>query len=230
VGRREVTSERESVVDQPLKGILETVGNTPLVELKSLFPGYASRVFAKVERFNPGGSIKDRPAMRLLLGKIRAGELVPGRSVVVESSSGNLVLALTRFPDVWLERRTPLGYGLSPQVRERATALAARYGSTLCEQHHMHALPVDVDVIYTTRWQTTGTSKPDPNWRAAFTPFRVHAGLWKSSPKALFMHDLPAHRGQEVTAEVLDGPSSIAFDQAENKMHSAMAVLEWCRS
>ncbi|CAM5245584.1 Ornithine carbamoyltransferase, catabolic [Streptomyces antimycoticus] len=43
------------------------------------------------------------------------------------------------------------------------------------------------------------------------------------------MHDLPAHRGDEVTAEVLDGPHSIAFEQAENKIHSAMAVLEWCR-
>jgi ornithine carbamoyltransferase len=45
----------------------------------------------------------------------------------------------------------------------------------------------------------------------------------------VFLHDLPAHRGEEVTAEVLDGPAAIAFQQAENKMYSAMAVLEWCR-
>jgi ornithine carbamoyltransferase len=44
----------------------------------------------------------------------------------------------------------------------------------------------------------------------------------------VFLHDLPAHRGEEVTAEVLDGPSSLAFEQAGNKLHSAMAVLEWC--
>jgi len=47
-------------------------------------------------------------------------------------------------------------------------------------------------------------------------------------PGALFMHDLPAHRGEEVTAEVLDGPVSIAFDQARHKLHSAAAVLQWC--
>lgn len=93
----------------------------------------------------------------------------------------------------------------------------------------MDDLPKDLDVIYTTRWQTTGTSKPDPDWRSLFAPFQVTRDLWTHNADAVFMHDLPAHRGEEVTAEVLDGPASIAFDQAENKMHSAMAVLEWCR-
>ena len=56
----------------------------------------------------------------------------------------------------------------------------------------------------------------------------MNAGLWDGSPDAVFMHDLPAHRGDEVTAEVLDGPRSIAFTQAACKLYSAMAVLEWC--
>lgn len=94
----------------------------------------------------------------------------------------------------------------------------------------MEPAPGGFDVVYTTRWQTTGTSKPDPDWRRAFQPFQVTRELWRSSPDAVFMHDLPAHRGEEVTADVLDGPMSIAFQQAENKMHSAMAVLEWCHN
>jgi len=77
--------------------------------------------------------------------------------------------------------------------------------------------------------QTIADIEADPHWREAFAPFQVHSGLWKHSPDALFMHDLPAHRGQEVTADVLDGPVSIAFQQARHKLHSAMAVLEWCR-
>ncbi|TDD32972.1 ornithine carbamoyltransferase [Actinomadura sp. KC06] len=145
------------------------------------------------------------------------------------NTAAALALALSRFEGVRLELRTPPGYGLAAAIRERALRQAADTGAAVAEHHHMDDLPGDSDVVYTTRWETTGTAKPDPDWRTVFTPFRVTAGLWERSPKAVFMHDLPAHRGDEVTAEVLDGPMSIAFDQAENKMHSAMAALEWCR-
>ncbi|MDK0524969.1 2,3-diaminopropionate biosynthesis protein SbnA [Streptomyces sp. ML-6] len=79
------------------KGILSTVGGTPLVELERLIPGFASRVFAKMERFNPGGSVKDRSALNMVAARIRSGELVPGRSTVIESSSGNLAIGLAQI-------------------------------------------------------------------------------------------------------------------------------------
>ncbi|NUL32359.1 ornithine carbamoyltransferase [Streptomyces lunaelactis] len=140
-----------------------------------------------------------------------------------------LALALSRYPGVELELRTPRGYGLAADVLESASKHAARCGASVRESHDLDDLPRDVDAIYTTRWQTTGTTKPDADWRERVAPFQVGARLWETSPDAVFLHDLPAHRGDEVTAEVLDGPRSIAFAQAENKMHSAMAVLEWCR-
>lgn len=146
------------------------------------------------------------------------------------NTAAALALALPRFPGVELELRTPPGYGLSAAVRERAEAIAAKGGASFVERHDMEALPQSVDVVYTTRWQTTGTTKNSPRWREDFAPFQVTSRLWDDSPRAVFMHDLPAHRGEEVTADVLDGPMSIAMDQAENKMHSAMAVLEWCRA
>ncbi|MFJ6938961.1 2,3-diaminopropionate biosynthesis protein SbnA [Streptomyces sp. NPDC101132] len=80
-----------------LKGILSAVGGTPLVELDRVVPGFTSRVFAKIERFNPGGSIKDRAALSMVLGRIGTGELIPGRSTVVESSSGNLAIGLAQL-------------------------------------------------------------------------------------------------------------------------------------
>lgn len=82
---------------QPLDGILATIGNTPLVELRRLYPDTDTRVFAKLERANPGGSIKDRSALSMLLDRVRSGELTAGRSVVVESSSGNLGIGLAQI-------------------------------------------------------------------------------------------------------------------------------------
>ena len=145
------------------------------------------------------------------------------------STAAALALALTRYPGLMLELRTPPGYGLSPAVRARAEAQATRAGAVVIERHEMAELPNSVDVIYTTRWRTTGSVKSDSGWREVFAPFQVNARLWRDNPKAAFMHDLPAHRGEEVTSDVLDGTASIAFQQAENKLYSAMAVLAWCR-
>jgi cysteine synthase A len=78
-------------------GILETVGGTPLVRLERIEPELRAEVFAKMERFNPGGSIKDRTACSMVLGKIRSGEVDPSRSVLVESSSGNLAIGLAQI-------------------------------------------------------------------------------------------------------------------------------------
>ena len=142
------------------------------------------------------------------------------------NTAAALALALSRYADVDFELRTPPGYGLTDAITRRARAHAQRCGARISERHDMDGLRGDYDVIYTTRWQTTGTSKPDPDWAEIFAPFQVTKALWEGSPHAVFMHDLPAHRGEEVTAEVLDGPASIAFAQATNKMHSAMAVLE----
>ncbi|MFG2822969.1 ornithine carbamoyltransferase [Kitasatospora sp. NPDC048365] len=146
------------------------------------------------------------------------------------NTAAALALALSRFPGTYLELRTPAGYGLTEDVLARVAASCARSGAEVVELHHMDGQSAGFDAIYTSRWQTTGTSKPDPDWRAAFDPFKVTPVLWLHSPHAVFMHDLPAHRGEEVDAEVLDGVHSIAFDQAANKMYSAMAVLEWCRT
>jgi 2,3-diaminopropionate biosynthesis protein SbnA len=77
-------------------GILETIGNTPLVKLQRLVRGSTLQVFGKLERFNPAGSIKDRAAVSMLNEKVKNGELEPDRSVIIESSSGNLGIGLAQ--------------------------------------------------------------------------------------------------------------------------------------
>ncbi|MCK9877841.1 2,3-diaminopropionate biosynthesis protein SbnA [Frankia sp. Ag45/Mut15] len=78
-------------------GVLAAIGQTPLVRLHHLWPQSGHRVFAKLEQANPGGSIKDRSAASMLLGAIERGEVVSGRSVVIESSSGNLAIGLAQI-------------------------------------------------------------------------------------------------------------------------------------
>ncbi|MEV0260335.1 ornithine carbamoyltransferase [Streptomyces sp. NPDC050617] len=176
---------------------------------------------------HPTQALTDLTTLRQRFGRVE------GLRVLYVGEGNNtanaLALALARYPGCHLELRTPPGYGLDAGARERALATAARTGTRVVERHDMAGLPPDFDAVYTTRWQTTGFTKPDEDWRERFEPFRVTRGLWRTSPKAVFLHDLPAHRGEEVDADVLDGPASIAFEQAANKMYSAMAVLEWCR-
>lgn len=143
------------------------------------------------------------------------------------NTAAALALALTRFPGITFHVNAPEGYGLDGRVRERAKLQAATSGATFVEHADMTPLG-DADVVYTTRWQTTGTAKADPDWRRQFEPFRVDAAVMAAEPAAVLMHDLPAHRDEEITADVLDGPRSLAFRQAEHKLHSAMAVLEHC--
>ncbi|MCG8914450.1 ornithine carbamoyltransferase [Actinokineospora sp. PR83] len=183
-------------------------------------------VNAMAEEEHPTQALTDLSALWRRFGRIE------GLRVLYLGEGNNtaaaLALTLSRFPGVRFELRTPPGYGLLPRVAARAAEHAARSGAVVVERHDADDLPEDCDAIYTTRWQTTGTSKPDPAWRSVFAPFRVTERLWRTSPKALFLHDLPAHRGDEVTAAVLDGPASVAFEQAATKACSAMAVLEWC--
>lgn len=146
------------------------------------------------------------------------------------NTASALAYAVAMIEGMQLTLVTPEGYGLPSSVIETANQLGAERGS-LVEQHHDAAnLPHGVDVVYTTRWQTMGVSKPDPNWREKFLPYTVSEEMMKRVSKdgTVFMHDLPAVRGDDVVDEVLDGPQSVAFLQAKHKMTSAMGVLTWC--
>lgn len=143
------------------------------------------------------------------------------------NTAAALCLALARHQRVEIFLRTPLNYGLPASVAQSVKRISAVTGTRIDEQHHLKTLPRVVDVVYATRWQTTGTVKQNSSWRTEFEPFQITEGLMEKYPHAIFMHDLPAHRGEEVSPSVIDGPASVVFDQAECKLYSAMGVLEW---
>ncbi|MFO0760353.1 MAG: ornithine carbamoyltransferase [Byssovorax sp.] len=84
------------------------------------------------------------------------------------------------------------------------------------------------EAVYTDTWLSMGNAPSEREERLLhLMPYRVDAALMaKAKPGAIFLHCLPAHRGEEVSAEVIDGPSSVVFDQAENRMHTSVALLE----
>jgi ornithine carbamoyltransferase len=87
---------------------------------------------------------------------------------------------------------------------------------------------LDADAVMTDVWVSMGDIDADQR-RGLLAPYRVDDGLMAlARPEALFLHCLPAHRGKEVTASVIDGPQSVVFDQAENRLHAQKGILAWC--
>lgn len=221
----ETVEDTAEVFSRMLDGLVcRTAGST--AELRALAaPSGMGVINAMSAHEHPTQALADLSTIQHRLGGIDGVRvLYVGEG---NSTAAALALALPRFAGTELHLCTPPGYGLDPAVRVRAEHCAAETGSVVRESHDPAELPGAADIVYTTQWQTTGTAKPDPDWRAVFAPFQVDERLMGRYPEAWFMHDLPAHRGEETTAAVLDGPRSIAYEQAGFKMHSAMAVLEW---
>ena len=188
-----------------------------------------SVINAMSENEHPTQSLADLSAMQEHFGRLNdLHVLYLGEG---NNTATALALAISRIPGMKLTLLTPEGYGVPSDTLNQSIGFAREYGASIEEYHSLDGLPRAVDVVYTTRWQTTGTWKDDPVWRETYRPFSVTQELMESVSKpsgTVFMHDLPAVRGEDVASAVLDGPQSIAFRQARHKLFSAMAALEWC--
>lgn len=184
---------------------------------------------AMSENEHPTQAIADLTTIKEAFGHLKVHVLYLGEG---NNSAAALALAVGMTPGMRLTLVTPEDYGLPGSVLETARGLAQHHGASIEHHHRIDDLPREVDVVYTTRWQTMGVPKADPNWVEKFKPYSVTKALMaktsKSSGETIFLHDLPAVRGMDVDDEVLDGPQSRAFRQAEHKLNSAMAVMQWC--
>jgi len=122
----------------------------------------------------------------------------------------------------------PEGYSLRPDVLALAQQFAAESGSKISISTDPRAAIQDADVVYTDTWTSMGQEAEAEERRKVFPPYQVNTALLAyARPDAIVMHCLPAHRGDEITDEVADGPQSVIFDQAENRMHAQKAILIW---
>ncbi|HEY7608194.1 MAG TPA: ornithine carbamoyltransferase [Alphaproteobacteria bacterium] len=122
---------------------------------------------------------------------------------------------------------TPPGYAPAADIVADAQAAARRSGATISIGHDPVAAVAGAEAVYTDTWMSMNVPESERAPRLkAFAPYQVNAALMaRARGDAMFMHCLPDHRGEEVTAEVIDGPQSVVFDQAENRLHTAAAIL-----
>jgi len=120
---------------------------------------------------------------------------------------------------------TPEGYAPDPAIVAAAREEARRTGAEIQLVHRPAEAVRGAHVVYTDVWTSMGQEAEREERRRAFVGFQVNRDLLAASPDALVMHCLPAHRGEEITDEVLDGPQSVVLDQAENRLHAQKALL-----
>jgi ornithine carbamoyltransferase len=154
------------------------------------------------------------------------GRLRPGVTVAFVGDGNNVanswIEAAALYPINFI-LAAPEGYG--PNMETMKRALAAGIGTVTITDDPIAAVR-NADIVYGDVWTSMGQEAETKERLKAFAPFQINEQLMSAAPDdCLVMHCLPAHRGEEITAEIIDGPRSIIFDQAENRLHMQKALL-----
>jgi ornithine carbamoyltransferase len=159
----------------------------------------------------------------------RLGERLKGVTIAYVGDGNNVLHSLLQGASLLgahVAVATPPGYRPDAAVWKQARGLAARSGSRLSWSARPQEAVRNADVVYTDVWTSMGQEQERQARQRAFRGFQVNGRLLAgASRQAIVMHCLPAHRGEEITEEVVDGPRSVVFDQAENRLHVQQALL-----
>jgi ornithine carbamoyltransferase len=143
----------------------------------------------------------------------------------------SLLLAGAKAGLASVDVAAPPGYEPDAAVVARAQAIGEETGTVIAVSNEPAAAARGAHVLYTDVWASMGRESEREERLARFRGFAVSSAIMaNAAPGAIAMHCLPAHRGEEIDAEVIDGPASAVWDQAENRLHTAKAVLEWVLS
>lgn len=155
---------------------------------------------------------------------LESGKALPGLKVAWLGDGNNVLASIVEAAGLMhfdVVAACPQSFSLPED------AMALGRGRARCVNDPIEAVE-DADVIVTDTWISMGQAHADAKL-AALTPYQVTEALMRhAKPDAKFLHCLPAHRGEEVTPEVIDGPQSLIWPEAENRLHGQKAVLRWC--
>ena len=138
----------------------------------------------------------------------------------------NSLIYLAAVLGLRLNLGTPSSHPPASRVLNHARKLAAESGAEIVLTEDPVAAVKGVDFVYTDTWTSMGQEEEAEQRRQLFRDYQVNAELLAHTSNAYLLHCLPAHRGEEVTAEILDGPQSLVIEQAENRLHAQNAILE----
>ncbi|MEE8603466.1 ornithine carbamoyltransferase [Euzebya tangerina] len=219
---------RESVADiaRVLSGyvhavVLRTFGHGRLEELAEA--GSVPVVNALSDLTHPCQALADLQTIREYKGELR------GLKLAYLGDGNNVAHSLLKagaMSGMHVAVATPPGYEPDGQIVDEATELAAESGGRVSVTTEVGTALTDADVLYTDVWASMGQEDEAAERAAVFAPFQLNAAAVDAArPDAIVMHCLPAHREEEITAEVLESQASVVFTQAENRLHAQKALL-----
>ena len=222
LGGREATADVARNLERWVDAVvIRTFAQTVLEELAAAAPRLHV-VNALTDEEHPCQAVADLLTLQEHLGSLK------GRTLAYVGDGNNVATSLAQaavLMGMQVRVASPAGYALPERVRQQVTAMAQR-GATLSLLTSPAAAVDGADAVYTDVWTSMGQEQESGERERAFAGYQVNELLMARAAKgALFMHCLPAHRGEEVSAGVLDGPRSVVFDQAENRLHAQKAVL-----
>jgi len=158
------------------------------------------------------------------------GEL-QGKTIAWVGDGNNILHSLAQaaaLAGMHVRIATPAGYEADPEIMRATAAIALDHGGSITELRDPTEAVAGADVVVTDVFVSMGEEAQTAAKLEAFRGYQVDAALMaQAAPTAIFMHCLPAHRGEEVSGEVIDGPQSVVWDEAENRLHTTVAVLRY---
>ena len=219
LGRRESVADAARVLDRYVDGIVARMrSHADLVQLAAA--AEKPVINALTDRSHPCQILADLMTLEEACGPL--GD----QRVVYVGDGNNIATSLIEASALLGFRLTvisPPGYEPPSQVLERAKAAGS--GETQVVVSNDIAALDGATAIYTDVWTSMGQEDQSAARRRVFAPYQVNRALMDAAKGAVFLHCLPAHRGEEVTDEVIDGPRSMVFDQAGNRLHAQMALM-----
>ncbi len=221
IGRRETASDVGRNLSRWVDAIvLRTFAHRTLTELAEA--ASVPVINALTDREHPCQALADLLTLRQHLGDLR------GRTLTFVGDGNNVchsLLLTAALAGLHVRVATPPDYEPEAAVVRHAKRLAQRAGATVEITTDPRAAVHAADAVYTDAWTSMGAEADADLRRLRFAGFRVDARLLAGAPNALVMHCLPAHRGEEISDEALDGPQSVVLDQAENRLYVQQALL-----